>query len=177
MKEADKNIGGEVKNLTQEEAIKKFQELVDHSAVCLFTTNLSHLPLTTRPMSVQKVDEQGNFWFLSASDSSKNQEITSDNRVQLFFLNVSDYEFLTVYGTASISRDKKKIDELWTDIAKAWFSEGKEDPRVSVIKFQPDEAFYWDTKSGKIVSVIKIFASAVIGKTLSEGVEGTLSVD
>lgn len=176
MKEADKNTGGETKNLSHNDAIKKFQELVEHNSVCMFTSNLSTLPLATRPMSVQQVDDEGNFWFLSASDSNKNQEVALDSRVQLFFQNVSDYEFLTVFGTAAISREKKKIDELWTPIAKAWFSEGKYDPRITLIKLRPDEAFYWDTKSGKIVSMFKILASAVAGKTFSEGVEGTLTV-
>ena len=165
-----------IKNLTQEEAIEKFKEIVKHESVCLFTTRLTEVPLTTRPMSVQKVCDQGNFWFLSASDSEKNQEIETDQRVQLFFNNTSKYEFLSVYGTASITRDRAKIDELWTNIAKAWFPEGKDDPRVTVIKVTPEEGFYWDTKDGKLVSMIKILASAVAGKTFQEGVEGTISV-
>ena len=170
------NNASKIKNLTHTEAIDKFKELVKHEATCLFTTRLTQVPLTTRPMSVQKVCDQGNFWFLSAVDSDKNQEIAIDPRVQLFFLNTSDYEFLTVYGKASITRDRQKIDELWTDIAKAWFPEGKSDPNVSVIKVTPEEGFYWDTKDGKLVSMIKIAASAVMGKTLEEGVEGTISV-
>jgi general stress protein 26 len=170
------NNASKIKNLAQAEAIDKFKELVKHEATCLFTTRLTQVPLTTRPMSVQKVCDQGNFWFLSAVDSDKNQEISIDPRVQLFFLNTSDYEFLTVYGKASITRDRQKIDELWTDIAKAWFPEGKNDPRVSVVKVTPEEGFYWDTKDGKLVSMIKIAASAVMGKTLEEGVEGTISV-
>jgi general stress protein 26 len=127
-------------------------------------------------MSVQKVCDQGNFWFLSASDSDKNQEIAADSRVQIFISNTSNYEFLSVYGKATISRDREKIDEFWSDIAKAWFPEGKDDPRVTVIKVQPEQGFYWDTKDGKLVSMIKIAASAVSGKTLLEGVEGTISV-
>lgn len=175
-KSADSQKGAsQVRNLTHQEAIDKFKELVKHEATCLFTTQLTQVPLTTRPMSVQEVCDQGNFWFLSSRDSDKDAEIKIDNRVQLFFLNSSDYEFLTVYGTASISRDQQKIDELWTDIAKAWF-EDKNDPRITVIKVTPEEGFYWDTKSGKLVSMIKILASAVSGKTLQEGVEGTISV-
>lgn len=165
-----------IKNLSQEEAIQKFKELADHQSTCLFTTRLTSLPLTTRPMSVQKVCDQGNFWFLSAVDSDKNGEIAEDARVQLFFSNTSNYEFLSVYGRASITRDRQKIDELWTDVAKAWFKEGKDDPRVSVIKVTPEEGFYWDTKDGKLVSLIKIAASAVTGKTYQEGVEGKISV-
>jgi len=165
----------EIKNLTHQEAIDKFKELIKHQPTCLFTTLLTQVPLTTRPMGVQQVCDQGNFWFLSSSESDKNAEIAIDDRVQLFFLNTSDYEFLSVYGKASITRDKQKIDELWSDIAKAWF-DGKEDPRVTVLKVTPEEGFYWDTKNGKLVSMIKILASAVTGKTLEEGVEGTIAV-
>jgi general stress protein 26 len=165
----------EIKNLTHQEAIDKFKELVKHESICLFTTCLTEVPLTTRPMSVQEVCDQGNFWFLSSSDSDKNFEIEDDPRVQLFISNPTKFEFLSVYGRASISRDREKIDKYWNDFAKAWFPEGKEDPRVTVIKVVPEEGFYWDTKDGKLVSMIKILASAVTGKTLEEGVEGTIS--
>lgn len=175
-KSADSQKGAsEIRNLTRQEAIDKFKELVKHEPTCLFTTQLTQVPLTTRPMGVQKVCDQGNFWFLSSGDSNKNAEILIDNRVQLFFINTSDYEFLSLYGKATITRDKQKIDELWSDIANAWF-DGKDDPRVTVLKVTPEEGFYWDTKNGKLVSMIKILASVVSGKTLQEGVEGTISV-
>ena len=165
-----------IKNLTHQEAIEKFKEIVKHESTCLFTTQLTQVPLTTRPMSIKKVCDQGNFWFLSPSDSDKNREISNDPRVQLFISNTSNYEFLSLYGQATISRDREKIEELWSDIAKAWFPEGKDDPRVTVIKVAPEQGFYWDTKDGKLVSMVKILASAVTGKTLQEGVEGTISV-
>ena len=170
------NEASKIKNLTQQEAINKFKEIVKHESTCLFTTRLTQVPLTTRPMSVQKVCDQGNFWFLSPNDSDKNQEISLDSRVQLFISNTSNYEFLSVYGKATISRDQKKIDEFWNDIMKAWFPGGKDDPKITVVKVIPEEGFYWDTKDGKLVSMIKILASAVSGKTLKEGVEGTISV-
>lgn len=166
----------EIKNLTHQEAIDKFKELVKHESTCLFTTKLTEVPLMTRPMAVQEVCDQGNFWFLSSSESDKNLEIESDPRVQLFISNTSNYEFLSVYGKASITRDRDKIDKYWSDIAKAWFPKGKDDPRVTVIKVTPEEGFYWDTKDGKLVSLIKIAASAISGKTLQEGVEGNISV-
>jgi general stress protein 26 len=169
------NSASKYENLKREEAVGKLKEIVKHQAACLFTTRLTEVPLTTRPMSVQKVCDQGNFWFLSARDSDKNEEISNDPRVQLFFLNTSRYEFLSIFGTASITTDRQKISELWTDIAKAWFPEGKDDPRVTVIKVVPEQGYYWDTKDGKLVSILKIAASAITGKTLQEGVEGKIS--
>ncbi|MGE3509589.1 MAG: pyridoxamine 5'-phosphate oxidase family protein [Vicinamibacterales bacterium] len=31
----------------------------------------------------------------------------------------------------------QKIDELWEPLAKTWFTEGKDDPRITVIKVAP----------------------------------------
>jgi len=166
----------EIRNLTQQEAINKFKELVKHESLCLFTTRLTQVPLTTRPMHVQEVCDQGNFWFMSDRDSDKNYEIANDNRVQLFISNPGNYEFLSLYGSASILRDREKIDKYWNEAAKAWFPEGKDDPRITIIKVTPEQGFYWDTKDGKLVSMIKILASALTGKTMEEGVEGTISL-
>lgn len=166
-----------VQDLDRQAAIDKFRELVNHNSICLLTTNLTEIPLATRPMSVQKVCDQGNFWFLSSIDSKKNAEINLDPRVQLFFSNTSNSEFLTVYGKASIIKDKMKIEELWSPLAKAWFTEGKDDPRISVIKVSPEDSFYWDTKYGKMVSSVKIAISALTGETMDVGVKGALTLN
>ena len=57
------NNASKIKNLTHQEAIDKFKELVKHESTCLFTTRLTQVPLTTRPMSVQKVCDQGTSGF------------------------------------------------------------------------------------------------------------------
>lgn len=164
----------QIKNLSEAEAIEKLKQLIDHQPTCLFSTRLSTVPQITRPMSVQEVSDDGTFNFLSSTESRKNADILIDPSVQLYFINTSDYEFLTIYGTATITQDKNVIDKYWTNMAKAWFPEGKDDPRVSVIQFKPSDGFYWDTKDGKLVSLIKIAASAIVGKTLQEGVEGKI---
>jgi general stress protein 26 len=132
--------------------------------------------LHTRPMGTQQVDDQGNFWFFSANDSDKNSEIMEDDQVQLFYSNTSNSEFMTVYGHASISRDRNKIDEIWDVMAKAWFKDGKDDERLTLIKVTPEEAYYWDTKNNKMVSIIKILASMVSGKTMNDGIEGRIKI-
>jgi general stress protein 26 len=169
-------IGGEVENLHHEEAIAKMQELVKHNPICLFTTNIRQEPLTARPMSAQHVDNAGNFWFLSPAESHKNEEIRHDPWVQLFFANPAAAEFLTLYGVATVSQDRKKIEELWTPLAKAWFKDGIDTPDITAICIKPEEAYYWDTKSSKMISMLKIIASAISGRTAEDGIEGRLQV-
>jgi len=172
---SEKNAG-DVENLTAEEAVKKMRAIAKEANIALFTTNLTKLPLDARPMATQDVDDDGNIWFLSGKSSDKNKDIAADPRVQLFYANNSGYEYLSVYGTASITTDRKKIEEHWTEMAKAWFKDGKDDPELTVVKVKPEAAYYWDTKSNKLVSLIKIMTSVVTGKSSDNGVEGKLRV-
>ncbi len=61
-------------------------------------------------------------------------------------------------------------------MVKTWFQEGKDDSSLTIIKVVPQDAYYWDTKNNKLVSLIKIMASVATGKTMDDGVEGKLSV-
>jgi general stress protein 26 len=163
---------GEVKNLSRQEANEKIKELAEKTDVCLFATNLTSLPLTTRPMSTRAVDEEGNIWFFSRAGSHKNMEIAADNRVQLFYANNTGSEYLTIFGTATILKDPAKAKELWSAIAKTWFERGYDDPELTLLKIVPEDGHYWDTKDGKIISLFKMVAGAIVGKELVEGVEG-----
>lgn len=165
-----------INNLRGREAIEKIKELVKKEQTCMFTTRLAEVPLSSRPMSTQETDEEGNLWFFSARSSHKNQHIEADPRIQLFYSHPANAEFLSIYGTATISTDREKIEKMWTPFIKAWFPNGKDDVELSLIKVAPEAAYYWDTKNSKMVSMIKILTSVVTGKTMDDGVEGELKL-
>ncbi|MEP7377701.1 MAG: pyridoxamine 5'-phosphate oxidase family protein [Chitinophagaceae bacterium] len=163
-----------VQNISRQEANEKIKELAKKADVCLFTTNLTELPLTARPMSTRDVDENGCIWFFSREGSNKNREIEADNRVQLFYSNFSSSEYMSLYGKVTIVKDDLKAKELWSDIAKTWFNEGYDDPELTLLKVEPEEGHYWDTKDGRVISLVKMVAGAITGKELEVGVEGTI---
>ena len=166
--------GDHHENLHGNEAAKKIKELAEKNT-CFFCTGITAgKKITTRPMAVQKVDDEGNLWFLSAKDSDKNQDIALDSKVQLFFQGSSHSDFLTIYGNATISFDKTLIKELWEPLAKAWFTEGVDDPRISVIKVSADDGYYWDNKHGNAIALLKMTAGAIMGKTLDDSIEGNI---
>ena len=165
------------RDLNDQAAIEKIKELAKKAESCFFCTSIrSGSPFETRPMSPQKIDDSGIFWFLSASDSHKNAEIQNDEKVQLLFQGGPHSDFLNLYGKASISADQALIKELWDPILKVWFTEGIDDPRITVIRFEPEEGYYWDTKHGTAVAFIKQLAGAAIGKTIDDSIEGEIKV-
>jgi general stress protein 26 len=163
---------GDKKNLTSENANEKIKALAEEIQTCLFCT-YSGSELQSRPMSTLQVDDDGNIWFLSSKESNKNDELSENDEVHLFYGHGND-KFLTVHGTATISYNKEKIKELWTPIAKVWFTEGIDDPRISVIKVKVSDGYYWDNKHGKMVQGVKLAASLLTGKTMDDGIEGKL---
>jgi general stress protein 26 len=163
-------------DLSGSKAINKMSALVREAQTCFFCTQNAAGKLDARPMSVLQVDEQGNLWFLSANDSHKNQELQDTPQVRLFFQGSPHAEFLHLEGHATVSRDKAKIKDLWKFVLKTWFTEGEDDPRITVIKVAPSHGYYWDTKHGKAVAGIKMLIGATIGKTLDDSIEGQLTV-
>ena len=167
-----------LKDLQGSDAAQKMKALAERADTCFFCSNIkTGLPFSTRPMSVLKVDDAGNFWFLSSNDSNKNQEVSHDPFVQLLFQGSSFSGFLNVYGIAEVSTDKAKIKELWKPILKTWFTEGEDDSRITVIKVDPTDGYYWDNKHGNAIAFIKQAAGAVIGKTIDDSIEGKLEVE
>ncbi|HMK03754.1 MAG TPA: pyridoxamine 5'-phosphate oxidase family protein [Ferruginibacter sp.] len=164
-------------DLAGDTAKKKIQELIKKNDTCFFCTRIhTNKSFVTRPMSVQKTDDEGNLWFLSAVDSNKNAEIKTNPAVQMLFRGSDHSDFLTLYGTASISKDKAMIKELWNPMVKAWFTGGVDDPGITVIKVAPSEGYYWDTKHGNVVAFVKTMIGAAIGKTMDDSVEGKINV-
>ena len=165
-----------IQNYTGPEAIKKLKEMAEDARMCFFTTFSTARPLPTRPMALQGVDEDGTLNFFSATSSNKNYELHENPEVQLHFCNMGSSEYLSIYGKATVSQDRAKIKELWTDWAKAWFQGGADDPELTLIRVKPEVSEYWDTKVNKVVSLIKIAASIVTGKVNDDGVEGKLMI-
>lgn len=164
-------------DLNGAEAIAKIRDLVDKAQTCFFCTAADATGFgDARPMNVRKVDDDGNLWFLSAVDSFKNRELAVDADVRLYFQGSPHSGFMQIDGVASVSLDRSKIEELWEPVIKTWFTEGVDDPRITVIKVSPRTGYYWDNKHGNLVAGFKMVIGAITGKTLDDSVEGELKV-
>ena len=162
-------------DLTGSEAVERIRTLVDDAKTCFFRTSVSTgASDAVRPMNVLEVDEKGSIWFLSASDSHKNEEVEADPGVELFFQGSKHSGFLHLSGVAKVTKDQTVIERLWTPFLKTWFTEGKDDPRITAIEFVPEEGYYWDNKHGDTIAGIKILIGAAVGKTLDDSIEGML---
>jgi general stress protein 26 len=164
-------------NLQGGEAAKKIKELAEAARTCMMITKLQTVPLSIRPMATQKVDEQGNVYFLSVKDSDAIEHINASPEMTLTYSNDSKSEYLALHGKGEVYRDQAQIDDMWNSYVKTWFPEGKEDPNIMIIRFSPESGHYWDTQHGKVVQLLGMVYGAVTGKETDDSLEGELNLN
>ena len=160
---------------TRQESIEKLKGLLEGIDFCMLTT-INGGQLRSRPMSTQELDENGELWFFTSDQTHKVDEIEADNRVNVAYAQPDDNVYVSVAGRASVVKDRKKIEELWNPIHKAWFPEGLEDPTLCLLKVSVEEAEYWDSPNSKIVQIAGFVKALVTGQQADGGDHGKVKL-
>jgi general stress protein 26 len=155
--------------MKNEKNIALLNELVESVRICLFTTLSDKQEFSSRPMSTAKVEEDGSLWFFTNEYSLKSKEISKENQVTLGYSDPSKNTYLYVNGTAEIVDDQVRKEAYWSPAVKAFFPEGIEDPRLTLIKVTPEVAEYWDASSSKMIVAFNMLKAIVTGETFDEG--------
>lgn len=117
--------------------------------------------LECRPMTVAQLEEStGNLWFLTRNDSKKVGEVLTEPEVGVTFQDGA--KFVTIVGRAAIIRDQAKIEALWKEPYKVWFTEGKTDPSILLIEVEPLRGEYWDNTGVKKLKFLFNAAKAIL---------------
>jgi general stress protein 26 len=103
--------------------------------------------LRARPLTVATAQDDGYLYFSTSVESPKVAEITEDQHVAVTFQDSKRYVSLT--GTARLSRDRALIDRLWSEAWKVWFPKGKDDPTLAILIVAPIAGEYWDNAGTK----------------------------
>jgi general stress protein 26 len=120
--------------------LEKFYELVDDIEIAMMTTRRPDGHMRSRAMATQKRAAGADLWFVTRDDCAKLDELSYDPHVNLAYYRESSAEWISVSGIANISRDRRKIHELYASDWSMWFGDQgdprhgtAEDPRIVLI--------------------------------------------
>jgi general stress protein 26 len=120
--------------------LEKFYDLVEDLDTAMLTTRRANGHLRSRAMANQKRAAGADLWFVTADGTAKLADLAHDPHLNLSYCRGSNREWVSVSGVATLSRERRKIAELYTPDWKAWFpDEGDprhgtpEDPRLVLI--------------------------------------------
>jgi general stress protein 26 len=112
-----------------------------------------------RPMTAQLEDDRwdgddyhGPIWFFTSTDNNLYQQIDGGDRAMAHFVSKGHDVWATVHGGFTTSQDRAIIDKLWNRFVAAWY-EGKDDPKIALIRLDPEEAEIWIDASSMIAGI------------------------
>ncbi len=124
---------------------RHLHELVQSFDTAMLVTRAADGNLRARPLAVAKAkepDDGGHVYFSTSVDSPKTDELEHDARVAITFQDSQRYVSLS--GTARLTRERALIEELWSESWKVWFPKGKDDPMLAILTVTLSAGEYWD---------------------------------
>lgn len=112
-----------------------------------------------RPMAAQLEgkEDRGPVWFFGHTDSDLYEALGERTKeAQFSFASKGHDVWATVAGRLRVDRDRAKIDALWSPQAAAWYENGKDDPKLLLLRFDIDHAKVWKDGSSLIAGFLSI---------------------
>ena len=103
-----------------------------------------------QPMTAQFEDQDrdnGCVWFFTAKDLDLTRALGQDNRAIASFASKGHDLFASVRGRLVLDNGRPEIDRLWNPIVAEWY-EGKDDPKMALLRFELDDAKIWQSDIG-----------------------------
>ena len=114
-----------------------------------------------QPMTHFPEPASGRIWFISSTDTALVQSLGMGEDADYIVIS-DDHDFhASLRGKLYHLQDDAKLDELWSPIVAAWFEAGRQDPRVALLRFDPEVADVWASS----ISTLK-FGFEIIRSTL-----------
>ena len=110
----------------------------------------------TRPMTSQVEEgDHGPLWFFTSKDSALVQKLaggTQDASAQ--FVSKGHDLWASIEGTLTENTDRAVVDRLWNSHIAAWYKDGKDDPKLALLRFDPHKAEIWKDGSSLVAGVM-----------------------
>ena len=149
------------------EETRKVAELLKGERFGFLTTITMDGRLTSRPMTLQEVEFDGDLWFLAERDSHAVQHISASPEVNVGV--GSGGRWVSLTGDAEVVEDAAKKRELWNSAVDAWFPQGPDDDSIVLLKVHADSAEYWDAPGGRLATAFSFVKAKVTGERIEAG--------
>jgi general stress protein 26 len=153
---------------------RKVAELLQGERFAFLTTTAPDGTLTSRPMTLQEVEFDGDLWFFAERDSRTMSHLVADPQVNVAAGSGGSWVSLT--GLASVVDDAGRKRELWNSAVGAWFPQGPDDASVVLLKVEGRSAEYWDSPGGRLATLISFAKAKATGERIDAGENETVDL-
>ncbi|GAB3694501.1 pyridoxamine 5'-phosphate oxidase family protein [Corynebacterium nasicanis] len=162
--------------MSEQTDVQKVHEIMSGMDIAMLTTVDSSSEvgrLTSRPLSTQVHEEDGDVLFLVRASSAVAADVAANPQVNVAYSSMKAW--VSLAGEAEIITDRALVEKLWSKGADAFMEGGPDNPDNVVLKVHGDTAEYWGGESlvGTVVSTIR----SVLGRSGDDDDTGAKVVD
>ena len=112
----------------------------------------------SRPMTAQFEEERGPLWFFTSSENAMVQALGAggSERAIAAFASKDHELFASLQGALRVDTDRAVVERLWNPFVSAWF-EGKDDPKLRLLRLDPEHAQIWQNANSLMAGVKLLF--------------------
>ncbi|WP_425147313.1 pyridoxamine 5'-phosphate oxidase family protein [Deinococcus sp.] len=154
-------------SLSHEESVKEIAKIIKGVKFAMVTTQNAEGHLHSRPLTTQETDFSGDIWFIGSKDSGSVADIKVHDRVNVSYSDTGKGTYVSVSGAAQLVEDRAKLEELWSEMYKAYFAQGIDDPNIQLIRVDASGAEFWEG-NGKVRTLFQMARAAVTGKPATD---------
>lgn len=136
------------------------EKIMKDTRIAVLTYTDAQGRLVSTPMGTQDFEDASVVWFITGLDTDKVDAIRANPQVNVSYS--SDDGWVSYSGTATQSKDKAKLDELWDASASAFMDSEKDDPRSGLLEVHGQTAEYWSS-DGAVRTAFE-FAKGLVSK-------------
>ena len=163
--------------LSGDAALTKLRELLSHFPIAFMVTIVEG-QARARPLGVVSNSKEfsGTLWFITDRRSHKVAEISGGASTTLVFQNDERGTYAHMRGRAEVVEDRQKLAELYTTDQRTWFPDGLDDPNITLVRFDVDDADYWDGHASMVRKAVAFAKSVITGQPGRDGDTGVARV-
>lgn len=147
-----------------QEQLAALRDKVEDVRFGMFTTTNPDLSLSSRPMTSQQIDSQGQLWFFTSDESAFVKNLQAQPSVNVTFAKPEDSLYVSISGRAMLIKNREKAEELWNPMVGAWFPGGLDDPHLALINVDIRDAEYWDSASSTMTQLFAMAKGVLTGQ-------------
>lgn len=156
------------KTLTADEAKDHFWKALKESNTGLL--GLDQPGYHAQPMTAFREEETGTIWFFTRDDTdlARDAGIGGGQSAMFHYGSKDQKVWACIHGELSVhGQDRSIIDRYWNPVLAAWYPEGKDDPHLTILRFDGDDGRVW-VSDGSLLKFAFEIAKANITKTVPD---------
>ena len=117
-----------------------------------------------QPMTAFCEPDNGQIWFFSRNDTDLARAV-AEGADAMFVVQAKDQGFQAcVGGRLAQQVDHARIEQFWGPIVAAWYPEGKDDPRLTLLRFDLSDAQVWLSETNPLAFGFQIAKANITGR-------------